>query len=153
MLPCLLFSVRSPRWRRSCWRKRGGRRRCSPLKMTSTSCWPESSWLTAEGEVTHTITIRMYVFELTLSTKCHTLHTDISLLDMVTPCQPLGSMDSGDEIIQIGTLIYTHCIASITIHHPPFALMPMQAVSNKLLVIALVVTEMECRQPFPNPVS
>lgn len=34
----LLVSLRRPKWRRSCPRKTGGRRRCSHLKMTSVSC-------------------------------------------------------------------------------------------------------------------
>lgn len=54
MLSCLLVSVRRPKRRRSCPRKRGGRRRCSPPKTTSTSCWLEWNWLTAGGEVART---------------------------------------------------------------------------------------------------
>lgn len=49
-IPFLTVSVRRPRWRRSCPKRRGGRRRCL-VRMTSTSCWLEWSWLTAEGEV------------------------------------------------------------------------------------------------------
>lgn len=58
---CLPLSVRRPRWRRSCPRKRGRRKRCSLPRMTSTSCWPGWSWLTAEGEISHTTTLSWHV--------------------------------------------------------------------------------------------